>query len=75
MKLIIGIFIVLPLNMIFNFNIVNKNNGILIQLNSKSKFSIQDIATSQSNAGWFNVTILNCELDSIQLKEIHFNIQ
>ena len=55
---------------ISNFNIVNKNNGILIQLNSKSKFSIQDIATSQSNAGWFNVTILNCELDSIQLKEI-----
>lgn len=52
------------------FHIDIKNNGILIQLETKSNYAINDIATSQSNSGWFNITILNCALDSLALKNI-----
>ena len=52
------------------FKIIQKNNGILIQLDAKSYYQIKDIATSQSKSGWFNVTILNALVDSVSLKNI-----
>ena len=50
------------------FQIIRKNNGILIQLDSKSTYQIKDIATSQLKSGWFNITILNALVDSVSLK-------
>jgi len=50
------------------FKIIRKNNGILIQLDSKSNYQIKDIATSQLKSGWFNITILNAVVDSLSLK-------
>ena len=53
-----------------SYNIFNKSNGILIQLESLQSYQIKDIATSQSNSGWFNITIMNAVADSIGLKNI-----
>lgn len=58
---------------IFNVNgieIKNKKNGTLIRLKTKNKFSKENISTSFSSSKWFNVTILNCFLDTLTINQI-----
>ena len=57
---------------IYNINrlsIINKQNGTLIKLNSSKKFNISDISSSVSSTNWFNITILNCYLDTLSLNQ------
>jgi len=57
---------------IYNINrliITNKQNGTLIKLITTKAFNLNDISSSISSSNWFNVTILNCYLDTLSLNQ------
>lgn len=47
----------------------NKQNGTLIKLITTKEFDVNDISSSVSSANWFNITILNCHLDTLSLNQ------
>jgi len=49
--------------------VANKQNGTLIKLIATKEFHINDISSSVSSANWFNITILNCQLDTLSLNQ------
>ena len=49
--------------------IANKQNGTLIKLISSKTFNKDDISHSISSANWLNITILNCNLDTLSFNQ------
>ena len=47
-----------------NFIIDKKNNGLEIVFKTNKQFKQDEIATSVTNGGWLNITLLNTKLDS-----------
>ena len=47
-----------------------KQNGLLLQLKTTEKFSINNISSSISSSNWLNITILNGQIDSVALHSL-----
>ncbi len=57
----------IPQYNISHVDIINKENGDVIIINSKIKFPINKLSASITNAGWLNVTITGAIIDSLKL--------
>ena len=50
-------------------SIINKINGTEIIIKTNKKFVDSEIAASITNAGWLNITIVNAQIDSLQIMD------
>ena len=64
------IYVIPNIYNITDLKLENKQNGLLLQIQTTKNFSKSNISSSFSSNNWLNITILNGVLDSLALNQI-----
>ena len=64
------IYVIPNIYNITDLKLENKQNGLLMQIQTTKNFSKSNISSSFSSNNWLNITILNGVLDSLALNQI-----